>query len=112
MVEQIVGAIIDACMLRCHAGSPDDTPAREEGRTKRGASDLLSLVVQEIFSKECQTCLPERHASPTSKDYVTQVDGAYRITGTRISLDSVAYAFLDGHTSESIGDSFPLLTLE
>jgi hypothetical protein len=48
-------------MLSCHAGSPNDTPAREEGRTKRGASDLLSLIVQEIFSKECQTCLPERH---------------------------------------------------
>lgn len=37
-----------------------------------------------------------------SKDYVTQVDGAYRITGTRISLDSVVYAFLQGQTAESI----------
>lgn len=47
-----------------------------------------------------------------SKDYVTQIDGAYRITGTRISLDSVVYAFLNGQTPESIIDSFPLLTLE
>jgi uncharacterized protein (DUF433 family) len=47
-----------------------------------------------------------------SKDYVTQAEGAYRITGTRISLDSVVYAFLDGQTPESIVDSFPLLTLE
>jgi uncharacterized protein (DUF433 family) len=47
-----------------------------------------------------------------SKDYVTQVDGAYRITGTRISLDSVVYAFLQGQTAESIAQSFPLLTLE
>jgi uncharacterized protein (DUF433 family) len=47
-----------------------------------------------------------------SKDYVTQVDGAYRITGTRISLDSVVYAFLNGQTPESIVESFPLLTLE
>jgi uncharacterized protein (DUF433 family) len=47
-----------------------------------------------------------------SKDYVTQIDGAYRITGTRISLDSVVYAFLNGQTPESIVDSFPLLTLE
>jgi len=47
-----------------------------------------------------------------SKDYVTQVDGAYRITGTRVSLDSVVYAFLNGQTPESIVDSFPLLTLE
>jgi len=47
-----------------------------------------------------------------SKEYVTQVDGAYRITGTRISLDSVVYAFLQGQTAESIAQSFPLLTLE
>jgi uncharacterized protein (DUF433 family) len=47
-----------------------------------------------------------------SKDYVTHIDGAYRITGTRISLDSVVYAFLQGQTAESIAQSFPLLTLE
>ena len=47
-----------------------------------------------------------------SKDYVTQSDGAYRITGTRISLDSVVYAFLNGQTPESIAQSFPALTLE
>src|ERR1043166_8452365 len=47
-----------------------------------------------------------------SKDYVTQINGAYRITGTRISLDSIVYAFLDGQTPESIVQSFPLLTLE
>jgi len=47
-----------------------------------------------------------------SKDYVTQVNGAYRITGTRVSLDSVVYAFLNGVSPESIVDSFPALTLE
>jgi uncharacterized protein (DUF433 family) len=47
-----------------------------------------------------------------SKDYVTQVNGGYRITGTRVSLDSVAYAFLSGMSPESIVDSFPVLTLE
>jgi uncharacterized protein (DUF433 family) len=47
-----------------------------------------------------------------SKDYVTQVNGAYRITGTRVSLDSVVYAFLNGVSPESIQDSFPVLTLE
>jgi len=31
-----------------------------------------------------------------SKDYVTQIDGAYRLIGTRVSLDSVVYAFLNG----------------
>jgi uncharacterized protein (DUF433 family) len=47
-----------------------------------------------------------------SKDYVTQVDGAYRITGTRVSRDSVVYAFLSGVSPESIVDSFPILALE
>src|SRR5438270_689811 len=47
-----------------------------------------------------------------SKDYVTQVEGAYRITGTRVSLDSVVYAWLNGLSPESIVDSYPALTLE
>src|SRR5215831_12954523 len=45
-------------------------------------------------------------------DYVTHVDGAYRIMGTRVSLDSVVYAFLNGLSPEGIVDSFPVLTLE
>jgi len=49
---------------------------------------------------------------PMSKDYVTEFDGAYRIIGTRVSLDSVVYAFLDGMSPEGIVDSFPVLTLE
>ena len=47
-----------------------------------------------------------------SKDYVTKVNGAYRISGTRVSLDSVVYTFLNGLSPESIVDSFPVLTLE
>jgi uncharacterized protein (DUF433 family) len=47
-----------------------------------------------------------------SKDYVTQTDGAYRIVGTRVSLDSVVYAWLNGLSPESIVDSYPTLTLE
>lgn len=47
-----------------------------------------------------------------SKDYVELVDGAYRVAGTRVSLDSVVYAFRRGASPESIQRSFPLLTLE
>ena len=46
------------------------------------------------------------------KEYVEQHDGAYRVAGTRVSLDSVAYAFRRGASPESIQRSFPLLTLE
>ena len=46
------------------------------------------------------------------KDYVTQIDGAYRITDSRVSLDSVVYAWCDGLSPESIRENFPVLTLE
>ena len=46
-------------------------------------------------------------------EYVTKLEnGAYRVTGTRVSLDSVVYAFWRGESPESIVDSFPALTLE
>jgi uncharacterized protein (DUF433 family) len=47
-----------------------------------------------------------------SKTYIEQRDGGYWIAGTRISLDSVVYAFLRGAAPESIVRSFPLLSLE
>ena len=47
-----------------------------------------------------------------AKEYVEKRDGAYRISGTRVSLDSVVYAFLRGASPESIAQSFPSLTLE
>ena len=42
-----------------------------------------------------------------TKEYVENRDGAYRISGTRASLDSVVYAFLRGAAPESIAQSFP-----
>lgn len=47
-----------------------------------------------------------------SKQYVEQREGAYRIAGTRVSLDSIVYAFWRGQSPESIAKSFPVLTLE
>jgi uncharacterized protein (DUF433 family) len=44
--------------------------------------------------------------------YVEQRDGDYYLGDSRVSLASVVYAFLDGHSPESILDCFPLLTLE
>jgi uncharacterized protein (DUF433 family) len=47
-----------------------------------------------------------------SKEYVERWEGAYRISGTRVSLDSIVYAFLRGAAPESIAQSYPALTLE
>ena len=47
-----------------------------------------------------------------AKDYVEQRDGGYYVAGTRVSLDSVVYAYLRGDSPEGIAESFPALTLE
>jgi uncharacterized protein (DUF433 family) len=46
------------------------------------------------------------------KNYVEQRDGGYWLHDTRISLDSIVYAFNHGVLPESIQRAFPLLTLE
>ena len=47
-----------------------------------------------------------------AKEYVEYRDSGYWIAGTRVSLDSVVYAFLDGLSPESIVESFDTLMLE
>lgn len=47
-----------------------------------------------------------------TKSYVEYRNDAYWIERTRISLDSVVYAFQKGESPESIVQSFPLLSLE
>ncbi len=47
-----------------------------------------------------------------TREYVEQRDGGYWIPGTRVSLDSIVYAFLRGAAPESIAQSFPVLRLE
>ncbi len=46
------------------------------------------------------------------KAYVENRDGGFWVSGSRVSLDSIVYAFLTGETAESIVDSFPVLRLE
>jgi uncharacterized protein (DUF433 family) len=45
-------------------------------------------------------------------EFVEQRDGGFWIAGTRVSLDSIVYAFLRGGSPESIAQSFPVLKLE
>ena len=46
------------------------------------------------------------------KSYVTETGRAYRITGSRVSLDSVVYDFLSGLSPEAIVENYDSLTLE
>jgi uncharacterized protein (DUF433 family) len=45
-------------------------------------------------------------------EYIEKRNGAYYIAGSRVSLDSVVYAFLRGESPEGIAESFPALGLE
>lgn len=54
--------------------------------------------------------LNRREAMP--KEYVTKAEDAFRVTGTRVSLDSLVYLFREGLSAESMVESFPALTLE
>jgi len=46
------------------------------------------------------------------REYVEKRDGGYYVVGSRVSLESVIYDFLDGTSPESIVESFPTLSLE
>src|SRR5437867_627270 len=47
-----------------------------------------------------------------SDGYIEQRDGAYIVAGSRVSLDSIVYAFLSGQSAEAIAQAFPALNLE
>jgi uncharacterized protein (DUF433 family) len=44
--------------------------------------------------------------------YVERRDGGYYVSGSRVSLDSIVCAFLEGQTAEGIAQALPTLTLE
>lgn len=45
------------------------------------------------------------------KEYVEQRDGAFFVAGTRVSLDSIVYAFREGESPETILQNFDTLKL-
>lgn len=47
-----------------------------------------------------------------AKEYVVESAGRYWIRDTRVSLDSIVYAFLRGDSPDSIADAFPSVGLE
>ena len=46
-----------------------------------------------------------------SEEYVTQIEGAYRVVGTRVLLDGVVYSYRFDKSPDSIQRSFPTLTI-
>jgi uncharacterized protein (DUF433 family) len=50
-------------------------------------------------------------ADSVTDDVFRTPEGGWRISGTRVSLDSIVYGYLEGETPESIAEDFPSLTL-
>jgi uncharacterized protein (DUF433 family) len=49
----------------------------------------------------------------TAFSYVTETpEGAWRVAGTRVSLDSIVHAYWEGRLPEAIAADFPTLSLE
>jgi uncharacterized protein (DUF433 family) len=47
-----------------------------------------------------------------AKDYIEKRESGYYVIGSRVSLDSIVYGFLDGNSAEGIVESYPTLSLE
>jgi len=46
------------------------------------------------------------------QNYVTKIEGGYRLTGSRVSLDSIVYDWRNGLSPEAIVQNFDTLSLE
>lgn len=46
-----------------------------------------------------------------ANEHIEQRDGVYYVSGTRVSLDSIVYAFREGSSPESIREDFEGLNL-
>ena len=47
-----------------------------------------------------------------AQEYIEQREGGYYLIGSRVSLDSIVYQFLQGESPEAIVQAFPSLSLE
>ena len=45
-----------------------------------------------------------------SDPHIEKHEGVYAVAGTRVSLDSIVYAFLSGQSAEAIAQTFPVLS--
>ena len=47
-----------------------------------------------------------------SQEYVEARESGRYVRGSRVSLDSIVYGFMDGQSAEAIAQAYPVLTLE
>ena len=90
--------------------------------TESKSAELVPFLVLKFIFGQCGTRDLKSNLSSIvqenimSKDYITKIKvgqvEAFRISDSRVSLDSVVYSWLQGDSPETIADNFPALTLE
>src|ERR1700736_1410647 len=85
--------------------------SQAEPRPDSGGNWRVVLICRAFFLNQpglwIRRILELRTAMHT--EYIEQRNGGYYVAGTRISLDSVVYAFNEGKSPEAIQEDFPLL---
>jgi len=88
-------------------------PARAANRKARTNETLFFEPVERANGKIVKPAQIRRYTQViVITEYIEQRDGGLYIFGSRVSLDSVVYAFLRGESPEGIAESFPALGLD
>src|SRR5580700_10191581 len=76
--------------------------------------DMAVIVAHSTLLLFHPACCNQRTTMDTAmaSEYVEKRDGSYYVADTRISLDSIVYAFRRGESPETICQNFELLRLE
>jgi uncharacterized protein (DUF433 family) len=80
---------------------------RQFGREPRSSEHFEQLIARPNLSG-----IVEASSRLMARDYIEKRNGSYYVAGTRVSLDSIVYAFLRGAAAEAIALSYPVLSLE
>jgi uncharacterized protein (DUF433 family) len=111
-----IGTLTDErAVIICSRGRGKETvPGIWPERVDMNDPDDLEVRIENEIQKTIDRlrCSSSLRTRLMTKDYVGQQDGVYKIGGTRVSLDSVVYAYRRGASPESIQRSFPSITLE
>ncbi len=100
--------------------SPTKTPTRAGGTSEtplacsRSATPSKSrafLSVPGVAADVIMLCIMRQLTFTQTAPLNQDADGAVRVTGSRITLDTLVAAFKKGATAEQIQDSFPSLSL-
>ena len=82
---------------------------RSGGKMRRGSVVVSSCS---CMARSARIGYDMARGNDMPTEYVQKQYGVYRIMDTRVSLDSIVYAWWAGQSAETSAQSFPVLTLE